>query len=387
MNTNEPTLKSLLRQYPIAQSIFRALGDSGVFLLRYVFKGIKRPAIHPLAAFMTEGDPRLVEWAISQHYAAGLPPKGPSWYTYSRALTNACKVAATLGRIEAVKVAAKDKPCKLNFETACAAAKARQSEIVRWMHETGRIAPVLPLSERDKEYKGEGTFKYKYEFGYCGKETHEECACTKWGEMVIANVAKTDDFELFRWLRERNYCCSARAQRAAAKRGDIPMLEYIRRKYLKYRAFDESVQNVARSTSVLNYLDVYGVVNGHAYKSAARRGLVEILDWLQSKGLVARREDMHEALKAGQKEAVMWFVNNGMRLKEDATAFAAQHSVEMVEWVMALGAPWSVHACPKGVNEGNYGIVDFAAERGLPFNRELCENIRQALEQPAVEYD
>jgi hypothetical protein len=369
------TFESLLKNSSIRSAIFAQLGPPEMFVLRHVLRGIKRPRGHPMLEFLTESNLKLVKWALEQHELTGLPPYNKTWPPYDNHLVGACKAAAALGRVDVIEIASKDAPCKLNFEIARAAARVGEFKIVKWLHKTGRIVPVLPLGER--QYGGDAVFPRTVEFGYCGVSEHIGCRCTLFGELIFKNVAKTGDLKMFKWLYKRGYYCSDKVQCAAAKHGHVLLLEYMRN---KCHVFDSRAQHVAKDTRVLEYLDRYGAVNSDAYNSAAKRGLVKIMDWLRSNGFVPRYDAMREALRAGQKEAVEWLVSYGMQLGEPSTAHAAYHSLDMVMWVMARGAPWSVYVCPNAVNEGNYDIVDFAERYSLPFNRELCRQIRRAID-------
>jgi hypothetical protein len=213
---NEPTLESLLSQYPIRKALFEALGDTGVFLLRYVLRGIERPKVRPLVAFMAECDLQVIEWAIKQHDLAYPPSEyHPIYPHYMRSFRKGCKAAAAHGRLDIVSTFSVLIVNADNFTMARAAAKANQPDIVKWMHNTHRIIHALP---RDGSSSN-------------GKITIDDDldgrACANYADKIMEAVAMSGNLELMQWLDSRKYHVPFKAQYAASVHVHINILEWL----------------------------------------------------------------------------------------------------------------------------------------------------------------
>jgi hypothetical protein len=372
--TNELTLESLLCHYPVRKALFRALGNAGVFLLRYVFRGIERPKMRPLVAFMAECDLQMIEWAIKQHDLAYPPSEyHPIYPHYMRSFRKGCKAAAAHGRLDIISIFSVCIVNTDNFAIARAAAKANQPEIVKWMHNTHRIIHALP---RDNLYDNSASNR---------KVTIDDDLdghiCANYADKVMEAVAMSGNLELIQWLHSRKYRIPSKAQYAAAEHGHIHILEWVRVSY----GLDRTIQRAITLTHVLEYLYEHKLVNGAAFCGMAKRGLVDLMQCLLDKGLTPGINSIDDAAIAGQKKAVIWLRNNGVEWSDRTVEYAAQYSVDMVDWLLSLGAPWTPQACIAGMISHKYNIVEYALEHDLPFDAEKCAKIREIFDNSEKE--
>jgi hypothetical protein len=372
MDTNEPTLESLLDQVPIRDSVFEALGCTGVFLLRYVLRGIERPKVPPLPEFVLEGDLNTIEWALAQHKKVEKPAfRSPMHANYTNAFHRACEIAASRCRQDILKVLLPRDKCRASYAAACAAAREGHFGIVKWLHKTNRIAPTLPLG-MSSHCNIDNFVKHLQEFGRCDENTHAGCKCTLPGEMVAASVASAGDLCALKWCLEQGYHVSAKAKHAAAEHGRVHLLKWLR----GVSGLNRTVQHAARHVHTLEYLHNLHLVDEEAFTSAASKGLTELMDWLLANGFHPRSKAIREAAKAGQKGAIEWLLNNGALWTADTVACAAQHGLDMVLWVMVRGAAWAPEACIVASKYGHDDVVKYALRNKLPFHHAECVRIR-----------
>jgi hypothetical protein len=366
---NEVTLESLLGQYPVRKALFRALGNAGVFLLRYVFRGIKRPKIQPVVAFMSESNLKVIDWALKQHVAAGKPPADhPSYSDNTDAIMNGCIAVAKMGRFDVVRSLMVGKPTTISVNIALVAAQNRHFKIIKWMHKTGNIVPVMPLSAKNAVAD-----ILKKQFGECNDDTHKRCKCTKFGSLLVADVASTGDLEMVRWLYGKGYRDLRNAEYAAAKFGHVHILEWMRTQV----GLSNGAQYFAEQVHVFEYLHELGRVNSVVAYDAAGRGLTKVLEWALNNGFSADTNDLEVAAFEGHGEAVKLLMDHGVAWSVHAVVGAARlHGLDMIKRVMDYGAPWNPQACIEASKQGHYDVVDYALEHGLPFNYDKCLRIR-----------
>jgi hypothetical protein len=116
-----------------------------------------------------------------------------------------------------------------------------------------------------------------------------------------------------------------------------------------------------------------------AFDGAAEAGHGEIIRWLVSIDKLPKDRAIYFAARGGQRDCILRLLEIGAQWHDGVTEAAAEHSLEMLEWVLDRGAPWSKYACVKAIRKGYADVTKVADRRGLEYDTAYCNALKSTL--------
>jgi hypothetical protein len=348
----------LLTQQPTIDAL--ALGPAELFTLRYVLRGIARPKGHPLIAFATAADTKMVEWEYAEWRTM---TAGKSRNTQrrlkrrrSRIVHYAHMAAVRNGHLGIVRLLFKKKR-EFDYDLANEAVRYGQLHIVQYL-------------TNDKVHRDMGGKKFEPE-QYRKKVIK--------GPLFAFRAAKSGNLELIKWATSITKKFNAEeAACIAVGREYMYMLEWL---VAEYPYAGLSVQKFAAQVGQFDALEILHkrrMIDSRAFAGAAWGGRIDVMKWLLSHGYEPAHDITLDATLNGQLEALEYLLSIGIEWHYKACENAAKYSVQTLEWALDHGAPWKESIADWADYFGRYDIVELVIRRGLPVSQSAIDTYQNS---------
>jgi hypothetical protein len=231
------------------------------------------------------------------------------------------------------------------------AARFGKIKLIQYFHERGLVAPTAP-------------------------KKHQRTPVDR----IMGAAAESGSTELLEYLRLKGYRCPASAAVTAAWFGHKEVIGWMIVNGIDISPSTTSLY-AAKSghLRVLILLHERKMLDDQAFDGAAEMGYHEIIGWLLSVGKFPKDRSLYFAARGGQKRVVMRLLEIGAHWPANVTEAAAEHSLDMLEWVLDQGAPWSPRACIKALMKGHFNVTEVADRRGLAYDYAQCRALKNTL--------
>jgi len=220
-----------------------------------------------------------------------------------------------------------------------------------------------------------------------------ENGCVAYHCFCYEEAAKGGHVNIIEWLYSKRYWLGLDVWKSAARHGRINVLEllYVYRKNDPYEkrisnwhsALYESAAEGGH-IEVLDWLDergLDGILQANAGASAAANGHLNVLLWIKSKGYSMSTDICSYAAKGGHLSILIWLVENGCVFDSFTFTMAAQNGhLEIVKWLRENGCPWDESVCCDAVYGGHLNVLIWLRENGHQWNKAECLIIAKELD-------
>jgi hypothetical protein len=359
-------LQFLFNQPPIRDTLLGYMSDADIIVIREVVKYIERPCdLPPIVLFAREGNPCMVARAYWRWKRVGPPPASVcrkrklAALHYWRAPAEAYKTAAAYGQLAAVKMLEHlpelqhEGKNAYSHEAACSAAQHKHLRVVAYFHEQCAISTCSAERVSDQPH---------------------------WhGGEITDYAVRSGSIEMLQWLKHRGYSLSENAGIIAIFHGHIRMLSWLLSN--ARCAVSHGAEETAAYMGRLEALKLIGTkteLTGFAYKGAAARGDIAMMEYLMSCKRKPFECALTAAIEAGQKAAVDWILAHGVTWPQSALQSAAEHSVSMIGFVVGRGVEWNPSAGIFASDKARRNIAIFASTYAMPLCASM-ERVRESL--------
>jgi len=136
--------------------------------------------------------------------------------------------------------------------------------------------------------------------------------------------------------------------------------------------------------NVDNKRDIFSRVD----RSAARFGKLNVLKWLETKGLlIDEKECADAAAEGGQLHILQWLKEErGLKLKSGLynDAIEGDGQLHVMKWLREQGCPWSKRTFRRTAKKGNLAIFQWLHDEGCPWSDDLRHRIHESRLKPEV---
>ncbi|KAG5178060.1 hypothetical protein JKP88DRAFT_350445 [Tribonema minus] len=163
--------------------------------------------------------------------------------------------------------------------------------------------------------------------------------------------------------------------REAARRGRLNLLEWLRENGCPW---DEHTCSGAAEGGHLEVLR-WARANGCPWSqettwAAAKGGHLEVLQWAAANGCPCDEETCRNAACGGHLAALQWLRARGCPWNELTCTFAADGGhLRVLQWARAHGCPWNEGTCARAAKRGHLDILQWARANGCPWGECTCE--------------
>jgi hypothetical protein len=196
-------------------------------------------------------------------------------------------------------------------------------------------------------------------------------------------VARSEDIEMLRWLKQRGCPPTTQTlQNAAERPNNRALLQYLIDEGCTLNEHCISSAVKSNDFEQVKWLHAKGApVGQYSTWDAAHRGRCDVLEWLHERGAEFNYMTMRSAAECGHIELCQWLREQGCEWESSACEFAAASGeVETLDWLLTHGCPCDTdllvyHACiiPKN---GNPAVFAYIEQRGLlPDEHALSETL------------
>jgi hypothetical protein len=118
----------------------------------------------------------------------------------------------------------------------------------------------------------------------------------------------------------------------------------------------------------------------------ARRGRIDVLEWLHARGFPADQRAFVRAAKGGHLDVVDWLHQHNPSLwnADLCCALAERGLLEALQHVRAKGCPWDETACIGAASHGRLDVIKWLRANGCPWDRESMCAIADVEKGPAM---
>lgn len=163
----------------------------------------------------------------------------------------------------------------------------------------------------------------------------------------------------------------------AAEMGNIPFLEFLKKKGLRY--------------------------NEYTFQAAVSSGQMAVCEYLLKEGCKMNSYTTASAAKAGQFEILKFLVENGCQMTSHVVTNASKlGNIDIAKWAVGMGVEINHYAVSEAINCENYELIVFFQENGFKFgygiarvalrkyletkNTRIFEYIRQNTKQSIIDF-
>ncbi|GFR42438.1 hypothetical protein Agub_g3344 [Astrephomene gubernaculifera] len=208
----------------------------------------------------------------------------------------------------------------------------------------------------------------------------EERGFTKRSSACAEAAACSDALSRLRWLRQQGYPLLRETVESAAARGNIAVLEYLRREdeqLVTYPITAKARASANGHLATVQWLDTCPDIGLHA---AARGGHLELVSWLAERaGVRLGRGMFSNAATSGNLELLRWLRQHrcpGIRDQSNLSCAAEAGSEEMIEWLVEQGCPWGEDgsAYRNAARNGDLATLRCLGRLGCPWGSDQIFN-------------
>eukprot|EP00158_Paraphelidium_tribonemae_P007744 Partr_v1_DN28349_c0_g1_i1_m78775 putative Ankyrin Repeat Protein len=204
--------------------------------------------------------------------------------------------------------------------------------------------------------------KILFEFGF-------QC-----GRRVISNAAKRNDLPAVEWMLASGFPVSSHSFYAAAKHGNIIMLDSLSFNNDGIRA--KVARNLCADAAAVGNIKTLEWAhnppqcqcNGRVFAGAIDNGHVDVLKWAKNSGIeIPDVVDMNTAAERGYLDILKWLFDNGVVVTKSVCEFSAFGGhIQILEWMQTIKVMCDSSVYAGALISDSQDIVQWALDNHIP---------------------
>ena len=341
-------------------------------------------------------------------------------------------LAAAMGSISMLKWL-QENNARFGSRTCSMAAKAGHFELLKWLHQEQECPIDRKSSQRAAKGGHLDILKWLQKEGYpiCGgcsdlaaKRGHIEVMIwletgTRWEQVMDEHIwaVKGGRLDVLKWLRANRHYVWARSWNAAAERGDLEILDWLKQNTsIEAKDYDKLCEHAASGghlevlkwlrenefplshiiwlgaaekgqVGVLKWANENNIPRNDVWKKvifkAAASGILEALKWMKEADEASFQLSLngrgsilyHAMITGGNVEMMKWLKEigscriGGQGVTELACYMVAKEgNLEMLKWMREIGYKWNSMTTSHAAEEGHLELLEWALLNGCPYD-------------------
>jgi len=196
-------------------------------------------------------------------------------------------------------------------------------------------------------------------------------------ESACAAAARRGDLEMLQWLRAKGCPWDSTTCERAAQQGRLCVLEWARAQGCPWN-WGSSVCCRAAKAGHLHVIkwarDNRCLWSPQICAAAAGAGHLAVLQWARANGCPWNEETCAHAARNGHLHVLQWLRANDCEWGIDTCREAARNGhLEVLQWARANGCPWDGNVMAYAAKEGHVAILEWAHANGCP-KSDVCHH-------------